>query len=272
MMRYIDLDDVLASIPDTVLAPLQAADESMASKTDAEKIAFAANGNSKWSPTKASLAAAGHNKCWYTESKNPGSHNDVEHFRPKGKVTDKDSDNIVHWYWFLAFNPINYRFSCEFSNRKTKDPDTGVTGGKGDDFPLLNNTPHATCFTEIDNEDPVLLDPCNEADVALLAFQPDGQPVVADDFKGDPIACYRVDKSNLLLNLDHPTFKEEREALYNRIKELIERGNSYEEKSGARNHVIQDLRTLISAESSYSKAAESYIRCFRNEQWIEELL
>jgi len=42
---------------------------------------------------------------------------DVEHFRPKGKVSDEDSHN---GYWWLAYDFGNYLLSCTVCNQKCK--------------------------------------------------------------------------------------------------------------------------------------------------------
>ena len=88
-------------------------------------------------------------------------------------------------------------------------------------------------------------------------IETDGRPVVSSRHRGDPVACYRVEQSKLLLNLDFPTFNEDREALYNRIKKLVRRGDDYEPDSPAMENVKEDLLELMDRKSPYSKAAES---------------
>ncbi|MBV2096904.1 MAG: hypothetical protein KUF80_18560, partial [Candidatus Thiodiazotropha sp. (ex Codakia orbicularis)] len=94
-MRYVDLAAVVASIPEEIRDSLQTVDDAMPGKTDADKAQTAANGNASWSPVKEHLEAASNRKCWYTESKNPGCLNDVEHFRPKARVPKVGA--IEHW-------------------------------------------------------------------------------------------------------------------------------------------------------------------------------
>lgn len=270
-MRYIDLAAVIESIPEAIRTALQAVDDAMPGKTAEEKVHVAANGNPKWSPVKPYLEAASARKCWYTESKNPGCLNDVEHFRPKARVPKEGV--IEHWYWFLAFNPINYRLSSQFSNRLNKNPVLGATGGKGNKFPLMQGSPRATDIAGLANERHVILDPCVRADAELLEFQPDGRPVVSQRHSGNVAAVNRVEQSKLLLNLDYPTFNEGREILYNKIKALIVRGDRYlDEGVNALADVQFDLKALMNEDAEYSKAAECYIRCFRDRAWVEELI
>lgn len=269
-MRYINLDAVLESIPENILDTLRAADEAMPGKTDAEKSTAAANGNNKWTPVKQYLENASNRKCWYTESMNPGYPNDVEHYRPKGRVPAEG--DLEYWYWFLAFNPMNYRLSCQFSNRLNKNPLIGETGGKWDYFPLLPGGERAVCVNTLQNERPVILDPCVEEDTRLLSFQPDGRPVVSPEYSEDEEACLRVERNKLLLNLDFPTFNEGRERLYNRVVKLIARGDRHaENENDALDDVLEELRELMDEGAAYSKAAECYIRCFRDRDWIEGL-
>jgi len=271
-MRYIDIQAVVDSIPEEIRDTLQAVDDAMSSKSDEDKESTASNGNSRWRPTKPYLERASHRKCWYTESKNSGSLYDVDHFRPKAKILNRDG-SIKHWYWFLAFNPINYRLSSQISNRLNTNPDSGHTGGKGKHFPLMEGSSCATDVGELDQECPVILDPCVEADTVLLAFQADGRPVVSAHYTDNQDAKYRVEKSKLLLNLDYPTFNEDREHLYNKIRKYIERGDRYAaEGNSALEDVKDDLRDVMKPEAEYSKAAECYVRCFRDRTWVEELI
>ena len=271
-MRYINLKVVIASIPQQIRDNLKALDDSMPAMADAEKESTAGNGNSHWSPVKQYLEAASNRKCWYTESKNPGCLNDVEHYRPKAKVMNSHG-NVEHWYWFLAFNPVNYRLSSQISNRLNANSILGATGGKGNKFPLLPGSSRARGLAGLATEKPVILDPCNKADTDLLEFLPDGRPVLSGCHSGDSVAKERVDRSKLLLNLDYPTFNEDRESLYNRISQLVKRGDGYiRDAVPAIEDVKSDLRELMSADAPYSKAAECYIRCFRDRAWVEEVV
>jgi len=74
----------------------------------------------------------------------------VEHFRPKTRVST--TGGIEYWYWFLAFNPINYRLSSQISNRLTRKSVLGATGGKGNKFPLMPDSPRATYMAGLGSE------------------------------------------------------------------------------------------------------------------------
>lgn len=132
---------------------------------------------------------------------------------------------------------------------------------------------HATSLAGIGTEKPVILDPCVKSDTELLEFQPDGRPVVSMQYVADKDAKDRVEQSKLLLNLDYPTFNEDREILYNKVKEYVDRGDRYiQSENDAIDDVKDDLRALMHPDAEYSKAAECYIRCFRDREWIEDLI
>lgn len=271
-MRYVDLHAITEQIPNEKLIALETVNTSMLAMSDEQRMAKEKHGNSNWPPIKPFLEVATNRKFWYTESKNAGCLNDLEHFRPKGRVTDKN-DILIYWYWFLAFNPINYRLSSQIPNRLNSNEVLGETGGKENRFPLFSDAMHGNNLAEIDNELPVLLDPCNEGDTLLLEFSPEGRPVASQQFSKDAIAIERVSKSNLLLNLDYPTFNEERERLYNRIQGLVESGEQYfADENDALNDTKQDLQELMADDAEYSKVAECYIRCFRDRIWVEDLI
>lgn len=267
----------LATVPANKKKSLAKCYRSLKGKTDTIIKQKVSSGNATWKPIKVEMENLSHRKCWYTESKNPGFPNEVEHFRPKGQIND-DAGNVIHWYWFLAFNLTNYRLSSQFPNRFNVNPATGITGGKGDKFPLLTtalgtNRIHATNINDVKNESPVLLDPCVKTDTELLVFSVEGKPVVAPHASSCDVAKERVKESNLLLNLDFPTFNEEREELYVKVVKLVKRGDRhFINQSDALDDVKEDLEEMMQADKAYSKAAESYIRGFRDRDWVDELI
>jgi hypothetical protein len=271
-VRFIDLNKILADTDAEVLSTLESRDRGLIAKDDTQKQRALSNGSDHWRPAKEEFERIVGRKCWYTESENDGCLNDLEHFRPKGRVMDGEG-NVIHWYWFLGFNAINYRISAQLPNRLNANGVLEATGGKGDRFPLQTGSSHGANLAEIDNELPVLLDPCCEEDTKLLVFQPDGRPVISPQFSDNQIAAERVRQSNLLLNLDYPTFNESREKLYNKIRSLVEdRGDRYFDQSNvALDDIKQDLRELMLPEAKYSRAAECYIRGFRDRVWVEDL-
>jgi hypothetical protein len=217
------------------------------------------NGTGKWSPVKDRLTAKLGNKCWYTEAELVGAHLTIDHYRP-----------VCH-YWWLAYDPENYRVACSFANSPEDKRENG-SGGKGDKFPLLGLAQRARGRNKLRIEKPVILDPSKHEDCELLAFQPDGQPILNPKHAADPIAARRVDESKILLNLNHPDFNSKREQLYHDIaddvKEYEELPPSVESKAKVRERISRRL----AADAPFSTAARFYLKLYRNLDWVEALL
>jgi superfamily II DNA or RNA helicase len=131
-----------------------------------------------WSDVKECYRHISHEKCWYCEAKTDRIRGDIDHYRPKGRVTE----NPAHpGYWWLAFDWRNWRFCCELCNSKLADYTTGEIGGKGNDFPLVDDNESRRIWQECEfedllAEDPKLLDPTDPQDPDLLTFTKDGLP------------------------------------------------------------------------------------------------
>jgi hypothetical protein len=113
-----------------------------------------------------------HGKCAYCESliasNQPG---DVEHFRPKGRITDANNrpvmiddgagNKIPHpGYYWLAYRFENLLPSCIDCNRPSKGNSTGILIGKWDQFPVRGDNA-LNPGDEID-EEPLLIHPIDE--------------------------------------------------------------------------------------------------------------
>jgi uncharacterized protein (TIGR02646 family) len=101
-------------------------------------------------------------KCAYCECDITGfQHGDVEHFRPKGGVTDELDRAITHpGYYWLAYDWHNLLPSCIACNQPTSVNDRKI--GKHNRFPVIGS--HAQTATEIANEQPLLINPASEHD------------------------------------------------------------------------------------------------------------
>ena len=161
-MRYIDLSIIKTTDPDVVkwLSDAKSHFGALSKLTKHDDRKKYMSKHNIWTNFKPILIKYYGEKCWYSECSLEGSFGDVDHFRPKGKSTD-DKKNIIlsDGYWWLAYDYLNYRLSCEKSNRSYGD------GGKNDMFPLKPGTVPATQGNK--NDIPVLLDPCVDSDVAL---------------------------------------------------------------------------------------------------------
>jgi len=165
------------------------------------------NNQDLWSELKNYLATLSHNKCWYTESINPGAHCHVDHFRPKKEVIDEDG-NTTSGYWWLAFDWLNYRFSGPAPNIRKKSY-----------FHVVAN--RALNYGDVcENEDILFLDPIDINDPDELAFtneglvKPKSDDIQSRNFK-------RVNYSIKRLNLNAPTLIDVRKDKFNKASTLI---------------------------------------------------
>lgn len=218
------------------------------------------NGTNKWSPLKDRLTAILGNKCWYTEAELVGAHLAVDHYRP---ICD---------YWWLAYDAENYRLACPFANSPEHNREHGCSGGKGDDFPLLAPGQRANDKTALQMEKPVILDPCDDQDCNLLAFQADGRPILNPVKASDSVAAERVEKSKILLNLDHPDFNSTREQLCIDIADEVKAYEQLPASAEARLALWNRLERRIAPSAPFSTAARFYLQFHRHLQWVEDLL
>ena len=214
-------------------------------------------------------------KCWYTESKNPGTDDDIDHYRPKGALVGQDDHD---GYWWEAFNWRNFRLSCHRANRLRTNPDTGDVHGKGAWFPLLKEADRCRePKDDLDQEQPTLLDPTDPGDAAILTFDQDGRVALAPGLEGDPNAQRRFEDSRKFLHLDWPMFLEERQSLFAKIHWKVTEGDQAGTKAANGDHtarawlkgVAGELIDLAGELSPYSRAAQAYIMRFRDRAWVK---
>lgn len=125
-------------------------------------------------------------KCAYCETKFiAGADSDVEHFRPKGRVAELKKH--LGYYW-LGYEWENLYLSCSHCNQLRKDkprwedPRTLPSGGKLDQFPLLDERTRAMGpDDDIYEEHTLLIDPCCDDPEWYLGYDPQGQVLALDD-------------------------------------------------------------------------------------------
>jgi hypothetical protein len=129
-------------------------------------------------------------KCAYCES-NYGAvfDGDVEHFRPKGKVSEK-TPQTPGYYW-LANEWDNLFLACQHCNQRRKhllDGETKLTGlGKLDQFPIepKEHRMHSpTGDFAREEQARLLLNPCTDDPIPHLAYEPEEGVVVPLTLKG----------------------------------------------------------------------------------------
>lgn len=219
-----------------------------------------------WRALKDDLADLSFDKCWYCEMPQIRSDQAVDHFRPK---------SLYRW---LAFSAPNLRYSCTFCNSKRNDAETGLVGGKGDQFPLAAGSIRATAAGEEGGEQPLLLNPCAADDPMLLDFNDDGRPVAR--YPDHATHNLRAKTSIRLYHLDHSDLVECRRVLAIELNEKIDAANllyaRVEDgdpgiKSSFSSHV-RDLKNAMAERSQLSVFARKIVSGRREIPWIEALL
>ena len=250
-MRYIDFDIIDKDDPAVKdwMKKAKKRLKTLSSKaTHKERAEYLKRANF-WSEFKHILIKYYGEKCWYSECSLEGSFGDVDHFRPKNQSTDEEGKIILEdGYWWLAYDYLNYRLSCEKSNRSFGD------GGKNDMFPLKPETAPATQGNK--NDIPVLLDPCVNSDVSLIDCNEAGEIVA---LSSDPYDILRVDISKRIYNWD--CFNSARKKIRSKCKTALELFEmAYELSPDKMEASISQICELIDSQSPYSSFAKRYIQ------------
>ncbi len=277
-MRFIDLEELKPRVRHLIPA-LEATRDAVLAEADPTRRAALINAQrAQWVALRPEFSAFSHGKCWYVECKNPGTDDDIDHFRPKLGV----KEDLAHpGYYWLAFDWTNLRLSCHRANRPRVNPEGAGTGGKGGHFPLVD--PATRAFTPGEGrgqEVPCLLDPTNVFDVALVTFRQSGEVDLSPQFKGQLGPEAKLAASRLILHLDWPAFREARVVLYNKIERTVDRGqreapqnfDGTQAPSNAFFDAIRDLKNAMKAEEEYSAAARVYVESFRHLWWVRDIV
>jgi hypothetical protein len=118
----------------------------------------------------------------------------------------------------------------------------------------------------------MILDPCKKEDCDLLAFQADGRPILNPEKATDPLAAERVEKSKILLNLDHPDFNSNREQLCRDIADEVKAYEQLPVDANSRASLRTRLERRIAPTAPFSTAARYYLKLHRHLEWVENLL
>jgi hypothetical protein len=221
----------------------------------------AIKGNSdKWSALKQDLWKLGDMKCWYSEANIECNLAEVEHFRPKRRVTGEHHPG----YWWCAFKWENYRIAHPLVNKRLTDYQTGKLGGKGCYFPLRNGCPRATCEKEQIDEEPVLLDPVSVSDCELIVFDSsNGVPIPKYSGTEDEWHHYRAKESINFYHLDEGSWNAAREDIMKAVSNICDRlldlkattpfdANEYD-------RVLEDLNEYLNPYAQFLSAAKQVL-------------
>ena len=301
-MRYIDIDQIQLpdgwqeradatlsglriEIAEAEAAAVAAGRDGLAARRAAIRNGLRTNARQGiWRELSPELAELGNGKCWYSESRNPASDKNVDHFRPKGRV---EEDDTHEGYWWLAFRWQNYRYASQWCNQRRNDRVNGTSGGKGDHFPLRPGSIRAHRETDdYEVEDVELLDPIDPEDWKLLTFRPDGHPTPATKL-GTPEHA-RATTSINVYHLDCKELVNDRRPLAGIVQRIVEEMERVwpeiaadVRQQGFYKRQEKELLRLINKTAEYSSAALAYARAqvYRFErgnqvkrEWLEDIL
>lgn len=163
-----------------------------------------------WGKLKDWLLALSGGKCWFSDTRDLYSHYDVEHFRPKKEAKALDGSER-DGYWWLAFDYMNFRACGNVGNRK-----------KGGYFPLkqgsLCSAFNARCEA---SEARYLLDPIDDDDVDLIAFDEEGNVIPMPGTSGWDQERVTETVKRLKLN-EHAPLTEARRKVLQKVNAVID--------------------------------------------------
>ncbi|MDR7155690.1 uncharacterized protein (TIGR02646 family) [Sphingobium xenophagum] len=219
-------------------------------------------------PVKARLKEIFRGKCAYCEIYATASFDgDVEHYRPKGGVTDADDVAFAHpGYWWLAMAWDNLVLSCQHCNQSRKQlihqpglDEAAIaqellenrlrTTGKKNRFPVRNNKWVVAHDTDLADEDPLLIDPTVDQPEDLLEWEFERSISTVKARNGNPKAAETIDILGLnrrgltearvsVLN----AFRQKRRTILNRLNRIADTANTSDEVAQAlRDIVLEDL-------------------------------
>lgn len=265
-MRYIDQEEL--ALPDGWLDRAATAAAAIAAGGDPDDHADV------WRELKDALASLfPDKKCWYCESPVDRADNAVDHFRPKGRVSD--AANQHDGYRWLAFDWKNFRYACTFCNSRRKDVVHGTAGGKADRFPLVSEANRLYVPGPLNQEEPVLLDPCELDDWELLGCrQENGRPCPASQ---DPVKQRKAETSIGIYHLDYePTCKRRHAAAIQLMADVAQAKLLFGQPGmdEAFNIVAKKIRRAIGRKAPFSGEMIFLLRGERHTDhpWIQKIL
>jgi uncharacterized protein (TIGR02646 family) len=191
-----------------------------------------------------------HEKCTYCESRFPATSNeDIEHFRPKGRI-DSDNGKLVPGYYWIGADWNNLLVSCSLCNRRqyhhTPDGADEVKLGKEDLFPLSDEAKRIrNHLKDIKDEEPVrlLINPCIEPHPGkFFKFDADGKisPATKSGRSHDMAAASIETYALQRLPLVEDRAQEYKEVIrqFRRIRDRLDDLNTAENSGNARECTI----------------------------------
>lgn len=272
-MIYVHRD--WSKVPEEKLAQLKSLSEELEKITGkAERKAFIATNASAWSDVRGELEAMSFGKCWYTESRDPVSRNQTDHFRPHGRAKQAEGE-FAEGYCWLAFDIENYRIVGVLANTLNREY-SEETVGKGIWFPLADPATRATLENpDLGGETPLLLDPIEMEDVDKIAFNDNGEAHPAAHL--DEATKEVVDSAIVRMGIRQDMLNQARRQKWRDCLRTIEKytrfqrkpkGQRSQEETQTIDELAQELITMASAASEFSATARCCLASQRLDMFI----
>ncbi|WP_295240171.1 hypothetical protein [uncultured Brevundimonas sp.] len=282
-MRYIKQTDLLKHVSDQWKQDAAAALDALSRLDTAARAKFIGDNGNIWSLLKAPMSALSHDKCWYSEKRIAISELEVDHWRPKNRVTGAKPPH--KGYWWLAFDWKNFRLAYSLINKRRTDAREGNVQGKGCHFPLIDEADRVSdaAIASIAGERPKLIDPCIASDVLLLDYAvEDGLVVERHKAAEDAVRFERAKVSIDLFHLNEGNLIVDRHALYVAIDHWARRIEDLEERRAADSltvnqegeyvELINRVGDCINASAPFSAFTRACLRQKGDLGWNTELL
>ncbi|REC99026.1 hypothetical protein [Ectopseudomonas oleovorans] len=227
------------------------------------------------------------NKCAYCEGELLDDV-EVEHFRPKGGVTE---DPAHHGYWWLAHTWSNLLPSCGHCNKRrrqhiatesmTEDEllalqakKPKISYGKMNQFPIAG-TRATYSAPDLAPEQPYLINPCEEDPELFFEWSTRGHYSIVVANAADPNSSARALRNISVFGLNRLRLVQSRtirlnELRYQRIQILEALMNDATGPESVLNlqdalRKVEALKQYCSAEKPYSAMAKAFVESFRAE-------
>lgn len=206
-----------------------------------------------------------HRKCAYCESRlGTVSPEEVEHYRPKGAVTERRDHPGYKW---LAYAWTNLYPACTYCNQRRRDrptwhePETGPAAGKSTSFPLEDESQRAmSSAANLSLERPLLLDPCTSAvdPERLLRYDVRGEIHPADP------EAPRARETIRICNLRRRRLRDARARAIHTTSKIVTALNRARAQLGSDDSIVVELEQLLDEQvadpATYAGAARYVLR------------
>lgn len=252
------------------LAQLDASNAAITEVAERDRKAFINQHEAECSAIRGALWGIGHMKCWYSEASLQEPEGQVEHYRPKKRLSGARHSG----YWWRALDWTNLRLAHPTVNRRKTDYLSGKRVGKGSYFPLRNETRRARNPVEEANEEPVLLDPVIPADTRLICFaEESGAPRPRYTKEQNAWLYQRAEQSIEYYHLDEGTWNARRADLMAEVKKRCDQLEKLAVQQPKDQAAYDDsIDTIVAYISPFAEFSAACLQVVRDRGLLEHIV